>query len=237
MRAALPVRRIEADPLAVAPPDVWPATLPAVRQVLTDGLELGPVTVITGENGSGKSTLVEALAIAYGLNAEGGSTGAQHASRPSESSLGEHLRVVRGAGASKKGFFLRAETMHAFYSYLERSEFPERLHERSHGESFLDLVSDRWRLRGLWLLDEPEAALSLSGCLALVALLREQVAAGSQVVVSTHSPVIAAFPGADLIEVGEWGLRSCDYDDLDLVRGWRGFLAAPERYVGGDGDA
>lgn len=236
MISLLPVRRVEADPLAVAPRDRWPATLPAVAQVLTDGLDLGPVTVITGENGSGKSTLVEAIAIAYGLNPEGGSTGAQHVSRPTESSLGEHLRLIRGAGAPRKGFFLRAETMHAFYSYLEDSGWPDRLHERSHGESFLDLVAARWRVRGLWLLDEPEAALSLSGCLTLVRLLRDQVDGGSQVIVSTHSPVLAAFPGADLLEVGEWGIRSCAYDDLDLVRGWRGFLAAPQRFVADHGD-
>ena len=180
-----------------------------------------------------KSTLLEALAIAYGLNPEGGSTGAQHASRASESALADHLQLIRGAGAPRKGFFLRAETMHAFYTYLEDSGWPEPLHERSHGESFFDLVGDRWRLQGLWLLDEPEAALSLAGCLSLVALLRTQVDAGSQVVISTHSPALAAFPGAERLELGEWGIRSCDYDDLDLVRGWRGFLAAPERYLEG----
>jgi predicted ATPase len=231
MPKPLPVRRVEAHPLAPADMDRWPAVLPPVRQVLHDGLDLGPVTVITGENGTGKSTLVEAVAIAFGMNAEGGSTGAMHTSRASESTLAEHLLLVRGAGALKKGFFFRAETMHGFYTYLESVGIGSTLHDRSHGESFLDLVGERHRLHGLWILDEPESALSLTGCLALLGLLRDQVDGGSQVIVSTHSPILAAFPGADLLEVGDWGIRRTEYDDLDLVRGWRGFLDAPERYV------
>ncbi|MDI6944793.1 AAA family ATPase [Microbacterium barkeri] len=230
-RRALPVRRIEAHPLAPADLRRWPATLGPVRQVLEEGLDLGAVTVLTGENGVGKSTLVEALATAYGLNAEGGSSGAQHATRASESDLGDHLQLVRGAGAPRKGFFLRAETMHGFYTYLEDIGMGAPLHERSHGESFLDLVSERLRIRGLWVLDEPESALSVSGCLALLGLLRDLVADGSQIVLSTHSPVLAAFPGADLLELGSWGIRRCAYDDLDLVRTWRSFLDSPGRFL------
>nr|WP_271174544.1 AAA family ATPase [Microbacterium barkeri] len=222
---------MEAHPLAPADLRRWPATLVPVRQVLEEGLDLGAVTVLTGENGVGKSTLVEALATAYGLNAEGGSSGAQHATRASESDLGDHLQLVRGAGAPRKGFFLRAETMHGFYTYLEDIGMGAPLHERSHGESFLDLVSERLRIRGLWVLDEPESALSVSGCLALLGLLRELVADGSQIVLSTHSPVLAAFPGADLLELGSWGIRRCAYDDLDLVRTWRSFLDSPGRFL------
>jgi predicted ATPase len=199
--------------------------------VLEQGLDLGPVTVLTGENGVGKSTLVEAIAVAFGLNAEGGSTGALHVTRASESPLGDHLQLVRGAGAPRRGFFLRAETMHGFYTYLEDAGIGGPLHERSHGESFLALVSERTHLRGLWILDEPESALSLSGCLALLGLLRDLVAEGSQVILSTHSPVLAAFPGARLLELGAWGIRESAYDDLDLVRTWRLFLDAPERFL------
>ncbi|WP_238439393.1 AAA family ATPase [Microbacterium sp. JZ31] len=230
-RGALPVRRIEEHPLAPADRSGWPAALAPVRQVLDAGLDLGAVTVLTGENGVGKSTLVEALAVAYGMNAEGGSTGAMHATRASESPLGEHLRLVRGAGASRRGFFLRAETMHGFYTYLEDVGIGAALHERSHGESFLDLVGERTSISGLWVLDEPESALSVSGCLALLALLRELVANRSQVVLSTHSPILAAFPGAELLELGAWGIRRSTYDDLDLVRTWRLFLDAPQRFL------
>jgi predicted ATPase len=226
-----PLRRVEeraADPID---PNVWPATLPPIRQVLADGLDLGTVTVFVGDNGAGKSTLVEGIAIAFGLNPEGGSTGAMNRTRDSESSLAEHLQLVRGAGASKKGYFLRAETMHGFFTYLESIGDGQRFHERSHGESFLDLVISRSRVRGLWVLDEPESALSLPGCLALIGLIQELVENGSQVILSTHSPILAAYPGADLFEIGDWGIRSCEYDDLDLVRNWRTFLDSPERYL------
>lgn len=228
----LPLRRVEEHPLAPADRGSWPATIAPVRQLLDDGLEFGAVTIFVGDNGAGKSTLVEAIAMAYGMNAEGGSTGAMHRTHTSESSLFENLQLVRGGGASKRGFFLRAETMHGFYSYLESHRVPDvEFHTRSHGESFIDLVMSRSRVRGLWVLDEPESALSLPGCLALIGMLRDMVAEGSQVILSTHSPVLAAFPGADIYEIGEWGLRPSEYDDLDLVRNWRAFLDSPQRYL------
>ncbi|WP_193103720.1 ATP-binding cassette domain-containing protein [Brachybacterium sp. FME24] len=227
----LPLREVRRHELAPVDPHVWPATLPPVRQILSDGLELGQVTVLTGDNGAGKSTLVEAIAGAYGLNAEGGGTGAMHSTRVTESPLAEHLQLVRGAGASKKGFFLRAETMHSLFTYYEEIGVGGMMHERSHGESFLALVAERSRIRGLWILDESESALSLSGCLALLGLLRDLIENGSQILLSTHSPVLAALPGADLYEVGEWGLRAAAYDDLDLVRTWRSFLGAPQRFL------
>lgn len=210
---------------------VWPATLAPVRQVLDDGFDFGSVTIIVGDNGAGKSTLVEAIAMAFGMNAEGGSTGAMNRTRASESILADHVQLVRGAGASKRGFFLRAETMHGFFTYLESIQDEGAFHASSHGESFIDLVVARSRIRGLWVLDEPESALSLPGCLALIGLLRDIVAGGSQIVLSTHSPILAAFPGADLYEVGDWGIRRSAYDDLNLVTTWRSFLDAPERYL------
>lgn len=120
--------------------------------------------------------------------------------------------------------------MHGHFSYLE-SIGTSGLHARSHGEAFLDYVTERSRISGLWVLDEPESALSFSGCLALIGTLRDLQKEGSQVVLSTHSPVLAALPGAQIFEVGEWGLRLCDYDDLELVRNQRSFLEAPKRYL------
>jgi predicted ATPase len=228
---ALPVREVREDPSAPADPAEWPATLPSVHQLLREGLELGPITVLTGANGAGKSTLVEALAGAYGLNPEGGGTGAMHATRRTESSLAEHLRLVRGPGAPRSGFFLRAETMHSLFTYYEDIGVGGMMHERSHGESFLSLVEERSRIRGLWLLDEPESALSLTSCLALLDHLQILVEGGSQIVLSTHSPVLAALPGADLYELGEWGMRRASYDELELVRAWRSFLDAPEAFL------
>jgi predicted ATPase len=216
---------------------VWPATLAPVAQVLRDGLPMGPATVLVGENGSGKSTLVEAIALAFGLSAEGGSANARHTTRESESPLQDHIVLRRHAGASRRGYFLRAETMHGFFTYLEqnpRTSGPAepRFHEMSHGESFLALVTDRFRKPGLYVLDEPESALSLSGCLALVSALTELVETGdSQVLIATHSPVLAALPGAEIFEVGEWGLRPRYWDELALVRNWKAFLSEPGKFL------
>ena len=247
MFSTLPVLRVDQHPLA-EPLTGWPGTLAPVAQLLASGLNLGAVTILTGENGSGKSTLLEAIAIAYGLNAEGGTTDARHGTlraasqaNTSETMLAERLRLVRGAGAAKQGFFLRAETMHSFYTYLDGLDdlYPEAsssgdensLHLRSHGESFLEVSEDRLDVPGLWLMDEPEAALSVSGCLGLLAMLKTLVERGSQVIISTHSPLLAAFPSATLLELGPWGMRESSYDDLELVSTWRLFLDAPERFL------
>ncbi|WP_375487409.1 ATP-binding cassette domain-containing protein [uncultured Jatrophihabitans sp.] len=233
----LPVTRVERDPRAPAATVGWPHDIPAVADLLGHGVELGPLTVLVGENGSGKSTLIEAVAQAYGLSAEGGSTGARHSTRESESDLHRMLRLRRGIGASKWGFFLRAETMHGFYSYLERNpgSADPVFHELSHGESFLSVLESRFADPGFYVLDEPESALSFSGCLALVGLLHRMARDGRrQSLVATHSPVIAATPGATILEVGEHGLREVAWDDLELVQNWRDFLGDPDvflRYV------
>ena len=228
--STLPVRRLEEHALAPLDRHRWPATLAPIRQILDAGLDLGPITVLVGDNGVGKSTMVEALAAAFGLNPEGGTHNAMHKTCQTESSLADHLQLIRGPGASKRGVFLRAETMHGHFSYLE-TVGPSSLHEHSHGEAFLDFLSSRSGIRGLWILDEPESALSFSGCLTLIALMRQLQSQGSQVVLSTHSPILAALPGADVFEVGPWGIRGSSYDDLDLVQNWRLFLEAPERHL------
>jgi predicted ATPase len=233
----LPVIAVGHDPQAGVDldPGTWPADIPAVADLLDGGLELGPLTVLVGENGSGKSTLVEAVAQAYGLSPEGGSTGARVSTRPSESELYRALRLQRGIGASRWGFFLRAETMHGFYSYLEEhpgSSAEPAFHELSHGESFLGVLENRFADPGFYVLDEPESALSFSGCLALVGLLHRIAADGRrQALVATHSPIVAATPGARIIEVGEHGLREVEWHDLDLVQNWRGFLEDPQLYL------
>lgn len=213
----------------------WPATMAPIAQVLNAGLKLGRATVLVGENGSGKSTLVEAIALAYGLSPEGGSTGAVHTTRVSESPLSEHLELIRNVGATRRGYFLRAETAHGLFSYLEANPSPHgdiAFHEMSHGESFLSITADRFRGSGLWVLDEPESALSFMGCLKLVALLSRLMAdGGSQVIMSTHSPVLAALPGANIYELGPWGLHYSSWNDLELVSQWRTFLTRPDRYI------
>ena len=208
-----------------------------MRQLLDDGLDLAPgVTFLVGENGSGKSTLVEAVAAAYGLNPEGGSTGARHRTRSSESPLADVLRLVRSPGPLVASYFLRAETMHGLFTYLEDNPPADlrrepRFHEMSHGESFLAVLRTRFAGYGFFVLDEPEAALSFRSCLALVALLDDLRREGAQVLCATHSPLLASLPGATLLECGDHGLRESAYADLELVRDWRDYLAAPDRYL------
>lgn len=227
----LPVRRVEADGITAPEWREWFEEIPAVRQLLDEGLDLGPVTVLVGENGAGKSTIVEAIAAAFGLNPEGGTHNAMHRTQLTESPLHRKIRLMRGAGASRQGVFLRAETMHGHLGYLESIESPGRLNHQSHGESFIEYFSNRSGIEGLWVLDEPESALSFSSCLTLILHLRNLASEGAQVILSTHSPILAAMPGADLYELGEWGIRRTDYDDLDMVRNWRLFLEAPERFL------
>jgi predicted ATPase len=174
--------------------------------------------------------------MAYGLGAEGGSKGVLHRTRESESALGDALRLVRSPGPLVASYFLRAETMHGLYTYLEQHPSSDvrgepRFHEMSHGESFLAVLRSRFAGYGFFLLDEPESALSFRSCLALVALLDDLRQEGAQVLCAKHSPLIASLPGATILEVGEHGLRETAYDELDLVRDWRDFLAAPERYL------
>jgi predicted ATPase len=229
----VPLRAVSATDDGTIDRTRWPWSVPALAQVLDDGLPLAPATVLVGENGSGKSTLVEAVALAYGLSAEGGSTNARHTTRTTESDAWESLTLSRNAGGARWGFFLRAETMHGFFTYLEENPGPDpSFHEMSHGESFLEVLRSRFRSPGLYVLDEPESALSFSACLALVGVLGELLATSTaQVLMATHSPVLAALPGARILEAGPWGLRESAWEDLDLVTHWRAFLDAPQRYL------
>lgn len=193
---------------------------------------------MVGENGSGKSTLVEAIAVAAGFNAEGGSRSFRFATRASESSLGASLRVGRAPGRERSSFFLRAESYYNVATGIERLDEGSgdildgyggvSAHERSHGQSFLDLLRHRFHPRGLYLLDEPEAALSVTGCLAALARIDELARHGSQFIIATHSPILLAVPRARILEIGDdGGLRTVDYDDALPVRTTRAFLADP----------
>ena len=227
-----PVRAFRPDPERPVDLGTWPATVPALAQILRDGLELpAGLTVLVGENGSGKSTVVETLAEAYGLNPQGGSVQSRlFRTRDSEPGAGSSLVVERGPVRPHWSYFLRADTMHTMYSYLEANpgQSQERFHELSHGEGFLEILRTRVNEPGFYLMDEPDAPLSFTACLGLVALLHDLVQAGAQAVVATHSPMIAAIPGASLLELGGWGLRAAAWDELDLVRHWRLFLAEPD---------
>ena len=215
--------------------EAYPFSIPAIRQL--DELRLDPhVTLFAGENGSGKSTLVEAIAVAAGFNAEGGSRNVTVSTRPSHSVLHKHLRLVRGARRPRTGYFLRAESFFNVATYLE--DIPEsvawyggRLHEKSHGESFISLVTNRFGPNGLYILDEPEAALSLRGNLALIRRMHDLVADGSQFIISTHSPILLGYPGATIYVLSDAGIVETRYEDTEVVELTRSFLDDRDQFL------
>ena len=236
-----PLRRIEVDKARVHM-DRWPYTIPAVKELVENGFEPAPgLTVLIGENGSGKSTLVEAIAAAWSrhVRADRRNVSLRATAQPSneDSDLERALRLLGTRGGGKGGFFLRAEKMHELFTAVgPEGRWANRfggvdLHARSHGQAFIQVLKTRVEERGLYLFDEPESALSFTSCLGLIALLARLQGEGSQAIVATHSPLIAATPGAMLIEVGEWGMRKAAFEKLELVKLWRDFLAGPERYV------
>lgn len=214
--------------------DVYPFNLPVVRR--TDVLPFHPrVTFIVGENGSGKSTLIEALAIAWGFNAEGGSKGMQFQTRGSHSLLNRFVRPVRGVGRAQDGYFLRAESFFNAASYIEETGVsgygPHKLHEQSHGESFFTLFEQRFRGEGLYILDEPEAALSPSRQLSFLARMHQLVNKRSQFIIATHSPIILGYPDAWIYQASPHGLDRVAYEDTEHYQVTRGFLTRPQTYL------
>jgi predicted ATPase len=210
--------------------DVYPFSIPAIRQLHELRLA-SPVTLFAGENGSGKSTLVEAIAVAAGFNPEGGSRSVTVSTRPSHSTLHKHLRLVRGPRRPPTGYFLRAESFFNVATYIEELKDPGithayggALHEKSHGESFIALVTHRFGPNGLYVLDEPEAALSLRGNLALMRRMHDLVAEGSQFIISTHSPILLGYPDAKIYVLSDEGVVETPYDQTEVVELTRAFL-------------
>ncbi|MEU5213961.1 AAA family ATPase [Streptomyces sp. NPDC020742] len=222
--------------------DGWPWTVPCVRQLVEEGLAFrAPVTFLVGENGSGKSTLAEALAEGFGLDSYGGSAGYKYASSREASLLGgrirfdptrEGRRMVRGPRTRRQGFFLRAETaLEALAGEVSSKRLSRHPDTMSHGEGFLMAFRERFGQRGLYVMDEPEAALSFSSCLELVAVMDELGSGGAQIICATHSPLLTALPGAEIVEVGEHGMRSVSWEELGLVDHWRRYLNDPRAYL------
>jgi predicted ATPase len=221
----------------------WPFTIPCVAAMAQDKMELRqPVTFLVGENGSGKSTLIEAIAEAYGLDARGGRAGRKYGNNRPKTPLGQVLRLEltregttmkTGSRARQKGYFLRAETTFGLAQVVSglHGYWPESLAERSHGEGFLVIFESMFNEPGLYLMDEPEAALSFRSCLRLIALMHQLGQTGAQVICATHSPLLAATPGADIIEVGDDGYQHSTWANLELTDHWRRYLAGPEQYL------
>jgi predicted ATPase len=215
-------------------PEVHPFELPVVREGFPMSFTT-PVTFIVGENGSGKSTLLEALAWAVGFGAHGGNRDHQFVEGSEGHALGRALKLV-WRQRTVEGFFLRAETFYDFSAYLEsvgstfNSYGGAPLNTKSHGEAFLALFEHRFE-DGLFILDEPEAALSPQRQLALLSILhRLSTPRIAQFIIATHSPMLLAFPGATVLSLEEGKLTPVDYRETNHYQLTRGFLEAPERY-------
>jgi len=218
-------------------PQGYLANLPAVKHLYrSKELEFkNPVTFFVGENGSGKSTLLEAIAVAAGFNAEGGSRDFVFSTRRTHSDLCDLITPIRTI-PPKDGFFLRAESFYNTASYLDENSTMKRyggvsFHEQSHGESFLSLVTNRFEGNGLYIMDEPEAALSPQRLLTLLVLMDELVKKSSQFIIATHSPIIMAFPGADIIQFSEKGMERVSYNETESYRITKQFMDDPERMI------
>lgn len=217
-------------------------SLPAVNWLKEHRLMLDtPVTFLVGENGSGKSTLLEAIAVSCGFNAEGGTRNFTFSTRATHSELGEYITVAKRR-YPRDGFFLRAESFYNVATNIdEMDESPSlggnlidsyggvSLHKQSHGESFLALVQNRFGGHGLYILDEPEAALSPTRQLTLLGEMHQLVRMQSQFIIATHSPILMAYPGARIYLLDETGIRLVHYQETEHYQMTRRFLDDPDR--------
>lgn len=226
----------------------YPFNIPAVKHLEKLRFE-SEVTFFVGENGSGKSTLLEAIAVAMGFNPEGGTKNFNFGTRDSHSTLHEHLRLSKSPIKPKDGFFLRAESYFNVATNIEAMDTnPEdgpfanspsvidsyggiSLHEQSHGESFLALMLNRFGGRGIYLLDEPEAALSPMRQLAVLSRMKLLADDASQFIIATHSPILLAYPDAVIYQIDEAGLTQVDYQNTEHYVVTKSFLENPERML------
>lgn len=216
-------------------PDVYPFSIPCVK--VLDRIDFHPdITFLIGENGTGKSTLLEAIAIAWGFNAEGGSKNFNFATRPSHSDLHDYIRMSRSTKMPSDGFFLRAESFYNVATQIDelgsfRPYGGKSLHAQSHGESFLSLILYRFHGHGLYILDEPEAALSPMRQLAMLRRIQHLIQQHSQFIIATHSPILLAYPGAKILTLNESGFTETPYEETEHFTVTRRFLNDHEGFL------
>ncbi|TQV72554.1 AAA family ATPase [Denitrobaculum tricleocarpae] len=220
----------------------YPFSLPVVRNL--DSLKLHPkVTFFVGENGSGKSTLLEAMAAVWGFNPEGGSRNFRFSTRESHSELDAFLRLSKSHVRPKDGFFLRAESFFNVATEIENLDAHPggppiinsygytSLHKQSHGESFFALLMHRFFGQGFYILDEPEAALSPMRQMAMLSRIHDLVEENSQFIIATHSPIIMAYPDAQIYVISDTGLTATPYEETEHYRVTKDFLNKPGKML------
>ncbi len=225
------------------PENTYLSGIPSVKW-LSEEKELifnSDITFFVGENGAGKSTLLEAIALAAGFNPEGGSRNFSFSTRDTHSALYKHITLSRGYMRPKDGFFLRAETLYNSATYMEQldeipcgapfvsSSYGGSLHKESHGESFLAIVQNRFFGNGLYILDEPEAALSPLRLLTLMRLIGDLAENDSQFIIATHSPILMAMPDSEILFFSDGGIRPTPYKQTEHYQITKRFLEDPEK--------
>jgi len=236
------IRRIQLLRDSVPSFQQYPFNLPSIE--FLDEISLHPnVTFLIGENGMGKSTLLEAIALGIGFNPEGGSLNFTFSTYDSHSNLDHYLRLIKGTIRPKDGFFLRAESFYNVASNIEELDKEDRgprvidgyggqsLHEQSHGESFFATFTNRFRGQGIYLLDEPEAALSPLRQLSMLSRIDELVHNDSQFIIATHSPIIMAYPQATIYELSEEGIRETKLEDTNHYQLMKQFFDDKDRIL------
>lgn len=193
------------------------------------------ITVFVGENGSGKSTLLEAIAVGYGFNPEGGTRNYNFSTYDSHSELCDAIRLSKGVRRPKWGYFLRAESFYnvatAEEEYSKINGIPQHFHERSHGESFMRLVQTNFKGNGIYLLDEPEAALSPQRQLSLLLEIINCAKDGSQFIIVTHSPILIGIPGADIWSFDNGSIHPITYEETESYKITKLFIEDRERLL------
>lgn len=216
----------------------YPYNIPAIRN-LNEFEFKSNVTFIIGENGTGKSTLIEAIAVRAGFNPEGGSTYLNYHTYDTHSTLYNDIKLTRGAYRNKDGYFLRAESFYNVASEIDRisdgfelnRNYGGALHQRSHGESFLSVILNRLSGNGLYIFDEPESALSLSSILKLIVKMNELEKKNSQFIIATHSPVLLAYPQAEIYRITDEGLKLTRYEECEPYLLTKYFISNHERVI------
>ncbi len=229
------IREIKINRNEIVNNEIYPFSLPIIKELTSLKLHPG-VTFIVGENGSGKSTLLEAIAIAYGFNPEGGTKNFNFSTYNSHSLLYKYIHLIKGIKTPKDGFFLRAESMYNLASNIDELDVIDSyggrsLHQQSHGESFLSIMINRFSKNGLYILDEPEAALSPTRQMSMITRIHDLVNENCQFIISTHSPILMSYPNSIIYEIKNGRLKKTKLEDTEHYQITKSFLENKNKFL------